>query len=512
MRRVAHRLLVVSILTWACLAATPDRVDAETCTDGVDCYCDRVQGGDLHDSSLLMCEDFEAPTLHPANAAEAQTYEGNGAPLFGPWYDEAVPGGRGSNSYWVQTYSFGAGNCSWTQGQPTSPQLGSTCNFGQCGLAEWRADDLWQGNSQACIDIVQNGEFDDEIPTLLAPELPSGGSGVFDGQRALAHRIQAGDTAAIGGAKTWGTPRFELGITMAMAYPTNSEASGIWAAPWKHNEWHPTNDGIFLFHQGGLDETDPFEMFTFGDPGAGFTAASCSANASASVIRGTWNCNSIALNYQADPAYYRRSTDWPWGTWACVRGHFTGLNTTNMGIRIWFNDTLVVHFQGFDGTILKSRDGYDGLTWNSYANTNQGDIGSTPTNQTTYRYEDNIHIREGAPVSCDQIGLGAGGSATGPLSGLFVQDHAWLAIPVVLEGIRHLNTLTEFGKQLYTGAVAVIVRARTVAVLSGVAVVYYVILLAYYLRRRRWQPEKLEYQPMETLDTHVIREREKVER
>lgn len=175
------------------------------------------------------------------------------------------------------------------------------------------------------------------------------------------------------------------------------------------------------------------------------------------------------------------------------------------------SEVLIIDFSGFDGEFLDNKNGYHGMTWNAYANTNQGG-GEIPTTITSYRYEDNFHLREGAPVSCQQIGFGAGGSAPGPLLGLFVQDHAWLAIPVVLEGIRHLNTLTEFGKQLYTGAVAVIVRARTVAVLSGVAVVYYVILLAYYLRRRRWQPEKLEYQPTETPDTHVIREREKVER
>ena len=47
-----------------------------------------------------------------------------------------------------------------------------------------------------------------------------------------------------------------------------------------------------------------------------------------------------------------------------------------------------------------------GLTWNAYANANQGDAGITPTTGTTFRYEDNIHIRAGAPVSCAQIGFG----------------------------------------------------------------------------------------------------------
>ena len=35
-----------------------------SCTDGTDCYCDRVNGGDLNDPNLLFCEDWEAPTLY----------------------------------------------------------------------------------------------------------------------------------------------------------------------------------------------------------------------------------------------------------------------------------------------------------------------------------------------------------------------------------------------------------------------------------------------------------------
>ena len=58
--------------------------------------------------------------------------------------------------------------------------------------------------------------------------------------------------------------------------------------------------------------------------------------------------------------------------------------------------------------------GYNGFEFNNYANTNQGG-GPIPSTQTSFRYEDNIHIRAGAPVSCSQIGFGSSiGPSTGP--------------------------------------------------------------------------------------------------
>ncbi len=38
----------------------------QDCTDGVDCYCDRVRNpaDALYDPLMLICEDFEAVTLH----------------------------------------------------------------------------------------------------------------------------------------------------------------------------------------------------------------------------------------------------------------------------------------------------------------------------------------------------------------------------------------------------------------------------------------------------------------
>src|SRR2546427_12217191 len=54
----------------------PEASVAAPCTPGTDCYCDRVKNvsSPIYDPSLLMCEDFEAPTLRLNQGL------GNGAP------------------------------------------------------------------------------------------------------------------------------------------------------------------------------------------------------------------------------------------------------------------------------------------------------------------------------------------------------------------------------------------------------------------------------------------------
>src|SRR5262245_22345769 len=76
--------------------------EAASCTKGVNCYCDRVKGGDLNDPALLMCEDFEAPTLL------STTGVGNGPPYYGPVYDGGS--NRGANWYWTQKYGSPVGS------------------------------------------------------------------------------------------------------------------------------------------------------------------------------------------------------------------------------------------------------------------------------------------------------------------------------------------------------------------------------------------------------------------
>lgn len=377
------------------------------CSDGADCYCDRVRdpGSSIHDPDLVLCEDFEASTLHDDGRV------GGGAPLYGPWYDDTgYPGARGNNSYWHQHYGSSVGACAWRNGQPSSPTRGTTCAFGSCFPGEWRADNRWQANGFACLDIVRDGEFDDEVTSLADPAGPGGSSGVLDGRQSLAFRTAPGATGGIVGSAPFGHAVTSFGITMAVAYPANSLQAGIWNAPWKHNEWVAVetgqNDGSFLFHnEFRIMDQSPFLQFMRYAPG--MNDSHCSSALSRADIRlGDLRCvGGDVLYVRADPGAYRRSRDFPLGTWACVRGHFQNLDSSQASIEIWFNDTKVIDVRDLDAnSFLQARRGYNALLWNNYSNTNQG-FGNVPTNQTTYRYEDNVHITEGPPVSCNQIGF-----------------------------------------------------------------------------------------------------------
>src|SRR5262249_21379003 len=134
---------------------------------------------------------------------------------------------------------------------------------------------------------------------------------------------------------------------------------------------------------------------------------------------GEFTCNDAGFTFSADPSVYSHDLDWPWGSWGCVRGYFQNLGTTRGSIQIWFTgpkgvEKQIVDLSNMDMTGMSSKNGYDGLIWNDYANSNQGPpypgAPWTPTTQETFRYEDNVHVTAGAPVSCAQIGYGGGGS------------------------------------------------------------------------------------------------------
>jgi hypothetical protein len=367
-------------------------------------YCDRVQGGDLNDPLLLLCEDFEAPTLHEDVSV------GAGAPHYGPWYDDAgFLNARGHNSYWRRRYGSAVGACAWWKGVPASPTVGRKCGYDTCFQGEWRPDDRWQANSFACIDIVRNGEFNAEVPSLTSPIKPGGGSGVLEGTQSLAHRIGPGQTAGILGEVLFPAPQRTLGVTLAVAYPTNSAAAGanLWRGAWKHNEWGNHRDGLFMFHNGSaLSEDDPFQHFlqfhTVGPVGK----AACESAVKAATIRAglVWCDPDVSMQYRPTLPTYVRSRDWPFGTWGCVRGHFINLGLANATIKIWFNNTLIIDFDVDSRfTTAATQNGIASFVWNAFTNFNDPNVGQTTV--TTYRYEDNLHIRAGAPVSCAQIGF-----------------------------------------------------------------------------------------------------------
>jgi hypothetical protein len=386
------------------------------CTPGIDCYCDKVRGGSLNDPQLLFCEDFEAPTLI------SDTGLGNGPPYYGPWYDDTGhTGNRGVNSYWNRVYGPGADGHLFSSGQPSNPALGTPCGFMLCsGLKVWDSEDRWSANNYDphAAYYTHILQFAQEIATLAPPTNTAGGGiGVFDGNATFVQRIPTGATHGIIGRVDFHTQTRDVGVTMAIAYPANSLSSGIWGtssvpAAWKHNEWitayNPDGglDGLFVFYnQEGPRSGIPF---------AGFIGSFLDQNytncASIAPLVGNAQCIGDGLGiYWNSPANYNQPTDWPFGTWGCVRGHIENAGLLNMRMRVWFQgpnmttERLIIDFRA-DGTQLDNRDGYSGMVWNAYANANQGG-GYVATTELTYRYEDNVHVRAGAPVPCAQIGF-----------------------------------------------------------------------------------------------------------
>jgi hypothetical protein len=391
-------------------------------------YCDRLRpGGDLHDPNLLACEDFEAPTLHD------DVGFGNGAPYYGPPHDHTggIVNFRGQNGYFQRKYGAGSGACSWGLGIPVLPTVGITCAAGEsCAVGIWRADNLWGANSFACIVIPRDGEFGQEIPSLApGPLNPSNGKkGVFDGRQSLARRVCSGfgcTTGFVGSIPmAGGTTGTTFGVTMAIAYPTNSASSGVWAQPWKHDEWTSvvkTAGGFVDFSQfiiahrtNGLLENDPFQPLIA--RAEGYTLADCQAAVAAATIRkGSLVCepNAFYMYMLPSTTAYVRSRDWPFGTWGCVQAHLQNLGTTLGSVKISFNGTPIIDFD-IDPRPFVWKQGFRNMGLNTYANINHQPNGGRATTQTTFRYMDNIHVRAGVPVSCSQIGFRAGARPSPP--------------------------------------------------------------------------------------------------
>ncbi len=382
------------------------------CTDGVDCYCDTVS-----DPDLILCEDFESPDYYENTSNDWATAPGG------------QPGYRGGASRWLANYNSSGGKVSWTNGNPASPQVGSTCTEGTCGPKEYCSDsqslvvlgtagsDCWDGNDGSGIDIQRDDDFNDELGTLTLTGGNSGGGDVFSGNAHMAYRVEEATQNEIIGSETW-TDTPEFGLTMAVAYSSNLASVSLADDAWKHEEFgdYPYSENFHMGNTGyadGLSSTFPFNPFMFG-VSSGYSEAACDAAlASADRLVGNFNCNSAGLEGGATNGTgtneYDQSTDWPFGTWGCVQAYLNGMGTSDMEWKIWFNGELIIHLDNFDAATHLYNTGYDEFYWNAYANANQDpDCNTTCEDVTTddaYRYVDNVHFRAGAPVSCASIGF-----------------------------------------------------------------------------------------------------------
>jgi hypothetical protein len=386
-RRHSSLALRLSIATFASLiaAAASQPSLAASCTDGVDCYCDRVS-----DPQLLVCEDFET--------------RGYYEDVDGAWYKSPAgnSGFRGGASAWLAKWrSTGSGN--WHAGEPANPKRGTTCGYSTCGPAEYHPTNLWDGNSNATIDIQRPGDEDAEVPGLTLD------SDQHDlGNQWMGWRVPRGN-GGIMGEMYFNPPATEVGLTYLGGYSTNlASAVADWngdfpGQPWKHEEWGASQSTLFQGNVGGV--AGPFSPTLFG-------GSNCSgALAAATLSVGSADCYGGNFRVKAN---FDRSSQWPLGTWGCVQGHIKGLGTRSGEMRIWFNERLIFEIRNADFTQLLRDQNIDRLFPDTYYNGNGGGPGSTPSLQTFYRYQDNFHARRGPPVSCQAVGFGGPSSPPPP--------------------------------------------------------------------------------------------------
>ncbi len=395
------------------------------CTDGVDCYCDTVSDG-----SLLLCEDFENPDyyLNTANSIIAGTGSG-------------VNHNRGEASTWYSIYGQPSWDGYFSSSDPT-PTLGSACGSNvneatgvcagvltYCSAAQGALNgaglDCWGPdiNDKSQVWFQRSGDFDEEVTDLTL----TGGTGatadIGAGNAHLAIRVPRGgayfDTDGGAGQKNF-TNSTEIGFTMLSAHATNTIDSGIITsgAPWKFEEWRPADEQPFMgmIGPGGAGDNDffPYQPFFWVTSNAACESYIHTATAHVGSIgcmnddtkMGLSADGNVFPNWAVDEyegsgvTKYDRATDWPWGEWACTRGHITGMGTSSMELKVWHNEMLVIHISGLDTTAMVSNY-YNSFWWNAYSNL----ANDTGLAEVAYRYRDNIHIRQGVPVSCAAVGM-----------------------------------------------------------------------------------------------------------
>lgn len=362
---------------------------ANTCTDGVDCYCDRVEDPEdpAHDPKAILCEDFEAPQLW--DQAHAERYEGHGPPNYGPWYDGINY--RGDNSYWVKRLGQSVSSCAFSNADPV-PSLGTACRSATCGTA---AED-GSGNvydvrtGQSCIVIFEDGEA-----PVSGGHSPSGD--VFDGRAYLGMR----NSPNSGSGFITGTslpPATEVGITEAIALSGNFPRSQVLSQPLKRDEWSGPNDtGQFWYIGGQSNAPDFANRFPFT---AFIWASGCRANLDKIIVNaGEIGCTSNALLYNVGPNW-NRDEEMPFDQWHCVQAHIRGLGSSNVRVTVRLNGDTLIDLEGIDGPATLDSQAWDYFGFNTYSNHFEGG----GDGEEVFHYRDNYHARRGPPVSCESIG------------------------------------------------------------------------------------------------------------
>ena len=393
-----------------CLLAAGDAFAGGPCTDGVDCYCDKVTNpsNPSYDPSVILCEDFEAPQLW--DQQNASQYVGRGAPNYGPWYDGVNY--RGDNSYWTRKLGQSVSSCAYSSSDP-APTSGMRCNYQTCGTAgsDGAGNAYSIRPSAECIVIYQNGE------SGLQGGYSANGD-VFDGTAYLGMKNKPGTDAGFLFVKGLSPAVTEVGITEAIALSPGFRTSGVLSQALKRDEWGGPNGFGQFWYIGGQSNVPnyrdrfPFAAFLWTKGGS-----SCFNNlGKVRALVGEVMCNgdqtygtNNALIYSPGPSW-SAAQSMPDGRWHCVQAHIRGLGTTNVRVTVSLNGTKVIDLDGIDGPAMLHDQSWTEWGFDTYSN----QYASTTSGQPVTHYRDNFHARRGPPVSCSQIGHVASGGTTTP--------------------------------------------------------------------------------------------------
>ena len=375
-----------------------------------DCYCTRVSGNGadgtsdvLYDASLLGCEDFDDPHFWD----ETRHAEFLGDPGEGPPYDQTGCGYRGCNQFWGAALNA----CSWHSGEPASPKFGSSCGFATCGgkIYDTTPDypnpgdtDPWDADIDACMWIFEPGEDPGHSSAAITDGVATGGN-AFAGNASIEWVTAPGIENGINRSMSFGGGYTEVGITLAIYHTDNYATAGAFGQAIKGDELTPTGDFIFWGGSSNSGSNSPFGAISHNYPFSGFAfnggaQSACNAsNAANPATIGYSACNSVAW-------YWWRGVQdgrMPLGSWQCIRAHVKGVNSSAGELHVWWGDTKVFEQTNIDAGNIWTATSYSGYDFDAYHN-NYASLSST-----IGRGQDNVHVRNGVPVSCEQIGFPA---------------------------------------------------------------------------------------------------------
>lgn len=362
------------------------------CTNGTDCFCDTIAAA-IAPTNVIYCEDFDDETW------DDTTGETAGAAGFMDLVGICPGGGTYADE------GTDPADCVNFVQNDTCDVAGETdCAKGNQSLGQKFDEGYTHGiHANPGFTGVQNFG----ITTLVkySANFTTVGTQGFKGDEFFVTRRGGQDTPT---GIHWG-----------------QDVSSFWDCQ-ANKEFDAANGGSLLSGTGPGDHNWETKLFTTdGHPTTPFGDCGSDASwSSAAITLGKMCCtNAEVIHWAPYTASFEGGTfDWADGTWGCLRTKVTGFGTSSMAVQQWWQDesdaaeSLVISFSG-----VNTADSYfthlDQWAYNNYFNGGDGFGSGYCTSATpphsglgcsrAYRYEDNIIITDGDPVSCAQVGLGS---------------------------------------------------------------------------------------------------------